>query len=217
MSWLDDWEEYLTEPGDAELIICEAKARLEGLFTEQVQATLDEAKNAEEKLARLKCEIAGLENKKTALIDELHAKENLIVETDKQVPQKYVNAFVRDAIGDFAPGDTVWVLQYKQHRVCCPTCNGAKKILASINGTDTYVQCPSCNGYGTIDEGGWNAVEKKISEIDLTLCFSESYKHLGAWSLNCIRLYGEDISHSKKSLYKTKEEAEAAAKEKNQK
>src|SRR5699024_4201960 len=106
------------------------------------------------------------------LQEELKELEGKKIKAEKDdMPRKYIDAFVRDITGCFAPGDKVFVLQSKAKRTTCNKCNGEKKVKAIIGGEENNIECPKCKGYGAVSEWYDIVEEKQIEDVHLKLCF----------------------------------------------
>ena len=129
----------------------------------------------------------------------------------RDVPRKYIERFVREATGNFAPGDSVWHLQSKYTTEDCPDCHGSKKVSANISGKEIQIDCPTCNGYGFSRKFRYEVVEKTIESIHLILCFNE--ERVSYWDKECVYLRGKDAYTDAKYIFSTKKEAEKRLKE----
>lgn len=208
----NEYEEYYTEPSEAELIIEEAKEKLLNLLTDEVKETMDKVAKAKKQLEKLNGDIQDKGWKLKHLTEKIADMETrLELAETKEMPKKYIAKFVKDATGDFAPGDKVWYLQYKPLRTDCPDCHGKKKVTANVLGKETEVTCPTCDGYGYIRKDDYEIVEKRVSEVKLKLCFYED--RVNYWSRECVYLNGHESYTKPEHIFKTKEEAEEKLKE----
>lgn len=207
--------EYFEEPGEADLVIQKAKDDLYGLLKQEVRETLQNVSEAKNTLKNVQSQVreakADLERMKFKFKQE---RERFEKAKDTDIPKEYLSRMVRAVVGDYAPGDTVWTIKRTGSTKTCPMCHGEKRLIAWITEANVTITCPKCNGTGCIyvyDKP--EAVERKISEIHLKLCFSKDRANY--WNKECIYLDHDDYTTDLKRIYPTKEAAEAAiAKEK---
>lgn len=139
---------YFTNPDEVDSIIDEATDRLRSLIKDDVKCVIVAYDKARREKANLECDIARLKWEKqhieadveTAKRDAENAKAN-------QIPEIYINNFVKKYTGSYAPGDVVYVADHSYKASKCPTCNGTGEVEVSINGESTIIKCPKCNGY----------------------------------------------------------------------
>lgn len=204
-----EYEEYYTEPSEVDLIIEEAKEKLNDLLTDNVKNAMEKASAAQKRLEELEREIQnkawelkGLKEKVTSMEEKVELAET------RDIPRKYIAKFVKDATGDFVPGDKVWYLQYKGITEDCPDCHRKRKVIANVLGKNTEVACPTCDGYGYLRKTSYEIVPKVVESVQLKLCFRED--RVSYWSRECVYLKGRDSHTNIKHIFKTKEEAEQA-------
>lgn len=202
-------EEYYTEPSEADLIIEEAKEKLFNLLTDDTKKTMNMVANAKNQLAELENEIRNKKWRLGNLTEKINNMEEKLEQAEtRDIPRKYIAKFVKDATGDFVPGDKVWYLQYKGITEECPDCYGKKKVVANILGKETEVSCPTCTGYGYLRKTSYEIVQKEVEEVCLKLCFKND--RVGYWNRECVYLRGIDSAVNIKHIFKTKDEAEQA-------
>lgn len=211
----DDYDEFFKEPGVADSIIAEAQSRLYNALTEAAKAVLDDVKSAKCELASIRQEICLAEVQREQVKQKLEReKEAFENYTRNDLPKEYVRRMVKAATGDFAPGDTVYVLQQSTVRKVCGLCHSEKKVRMKSPDGETYDwQCPRCSGYGYESITTFTVKETTVSEVRLKLCFEA--RSVAYWSRDTIFLRGEDWATPPERLFRTREEAEAAAEEKN--
>lgn len=145
----DGYEDYFTEPSDVDTIIQRAQADIAALFSEKVKQTLDEAAEAEKRLSRLQSEIRSAQYQLIDIESKIKdAQERCDNAELFDIPRRYIQKFVRDATGDYAPGDTVWKIADKGKVEPCCTCGGAKKVKAILGNQEIDIACPECGGQG---------------------------------------------------------------------
>lgn len=210
----EDYEELFSNATGANEIIAQAKAALVALLTDEVKEIIYEAGNKKDELDKLNQELRNVEwqiwHKKKEYKATLERCEQ--AET-RDIPRKYIDKFVRDATGYFAPGDTVWYLAIKSKRIPCDMCNGKSDVLANI-GTDLVkIRCPACSGYGEKSITEKVVEQRRVSSVHLELCFSPD--RVNYWHTYCVYLDRDEYSSDVKRMFKTEEEALAALKGEN--
>ena len=112
------YEEYLREPSEVDGIIEEMKDKLHSLITDEAKGVMNEYRKAKEETDKLNLDISrkrGMINNLNRMIEEL---EEEYEHTDKyKMPRKYIDSFVREYTGYFAPGDKVFIIHNKSERV----------------------------------------------------------------------------------------------------
>lgn len=167
---------YFTNPDEVDSIIDEATARLRDLIKDDVKCVivaydkaLREKNNLECDIARLKWEKQRIEaDVETAKRDAENAKAN-------QIPETYINNFVKKYTGSYAPGDVVYVVDHSYMASKCPTCNGTGKVEAFINGESTIIKCPKCNGYKNERHCHYFVKKDVVETVDLRLCVGKNH------------------------------------------
>lgn len=197
------------EPTEAEQIMGEALSNITALFTDEVKRTIDDASKAKENLERLKYETAIAERKLRDAEERLQEMQKRVDDAELyDVPRKYINKFVKNATGGFAPGDDVYILKDKGGYKPCKTCMGEKKISAIVGGEEVKVQCPTCNGVGSKFVSEKVVAKAKVSDVYLKLCFSAD--RVCYWNTECVYLDRHEFHTDAKRIYRTEEEAVAA-------
>ena len=208
----NDYEEYLREPSEVDGIIEEMKDKLHSLITDEAKGVMNEYRKAKEEANKLDLDISrkrGRINNLNRMIEELEEKYE---HTDKyKMPRKYIDSFVRDYTGNFAPGDKVFVIDRSNKRVTCDKCGGEKKLQAIVDGEEIEINCIKCKGYGAISEPTKTIKETKIDSVRLKLSFDRD--RVNIWSSDCVEVVGREYSVDPKDIFKTYEEAEKSMKE----
>lgn len=212
--YYEDYEEYYSNPSEADVIISEAKEKLGELLTEEVKQTMKQAKEAEYKLEKLQKEIREAEYRLGNLKLE-HQREEKKWETIDQyhMPRKYIKQLVEAVAGDFVPGDTVYAIQSRFDRKDCPLCHGKKTVECTVaDGPENIsIQCPTCNGRGHLSDEVQYVGEFRVNSINVKLCFHDD--HVSYWNHECLYLGSGDWATDPKNVFRTKEEAEKAIEE----
>ena len=217
MEWFEDeYNEVFTEPSEADKIISKAVDELSALLTEEAKNSISAALEAKRKQGEAEDKLRKLERKinhTESYISELEEKcEEALKKADeteiRDIPRRYLNRMVREAIGDYAPGDKVWFLRPVYEHTECPLCHGEKEVDANINGNKARVKCPECGGYGAKGKTVYHVEDAEIKEIRLKLCFDK--ERAMYWNHENIYLYGRERSTPIDSIFATKEEAEKA-------
>lgn len=205
----NDYEDYLIEPSKADELIEEMKDKLHELITDEAKEIMVAYRKAENELSDLNRQITRKKRDIKNLQEELKELEDKQIKADKyDMPRKYIDAFVRDVTGYFAPGDKVFVLQSKSKRVDCNKCNGEKKIKAIIEDEENTIECPKCKGYGSVSEYYDIIEEKEIRDVYLKLCFEESRVRI--WTSDSVYIRGEEYAIQPENIFKTYEDAKKA-------
>lgn len=205
----EEYEDMFCEPSQAEEIIDKAVSDFKALLTDRVMELIKDAAEAEEKLGQMNSEIMSKKFKLSRIEKDIQDAEKRAEESEKFIiPRIYIQRFVRDAIGDYAPGDTVFVIEDKGGRSTCPVCNGGKKIRIDIGGSTHEISCPECGGYGRVHVKKLAVSEKKITDIYLKLCFQED--RVGYWNMENIYLDEHEYCAKLNNIFKTREDAEVA-------
>ena len=129
------------------------------------------------------------------------------IKADKyDMPRKYIDAFVRDITGYYAPGDKVFVLESKVNRIECNKCSGKKNVKAIIKGEESMIECPKCKGYVSVAEYYDIIEEKEITNVHLKLCFEKN--RVAIWTSDSVYLKGKEYATKPEKIFKTYEDAE---------
>jgi len=207
----EDYADCFDEPSEAEQIIQKAADDLKNLLTEAAKNVVAQAAAAKEELESLQNKIRERKCRLSRIEKELAEAERRSETAEMHdIPRKYIKRFVREMVGDFAPGDTVWMIEDDEDDVEwaeCHLCRNRKMIHICAGEVEYDVPCPNCNGSGKVCVRNKIVAEKRISSIRLKLCFGDGVRY---WSKDCIYIEGREYPVPLKSLYKTREEAEAA-------
>ena len=127
------------------------------------------------------------------------------------MPRKYIDSFVRDTTGYFAPGDKVFIIDETTKSIQCDKCNGEKNIKAIIDDEVNTIQCIKCKGYGVVGETVRTIKETTIDNVHLKLVFKKD--RVSLWTRDCVYVRGEEYAVDPKDIFKTYEDAEKSMKE----
>ena len=173
----------------------------------KIQAVIDEYNNAVEYLVNIRGEIAAKENE----LKQLEEKLEYIKSDDKfNMPRMYINKFVTEYTGGYAPGDKVWVISNKYERVVCDCCGGSGKLKINTGVGEKIISCNNCHGNGRVSVPKRVIEERIVERVDLKLCFTD---RVNLWSAECVYCRSCDYHTEPKYIFRTKEEAEQALKE----
>lgn len=207
-----EYEEYLSEPSEVDKIIEEMKDKLHGLITDEAKDMMEDYRNAKEEICVLNREVSRKKIEINTLQQKINELETQYEQIDKyKMPKKYIDSFVRDVTGYFAPGDKVFIIDNKSKRIQCDKCKGEKKVKAIIEGEENTIECPKCRGYGAVSEYSKAIEEKTIDDVHLTLCFKKD--RVGVWTSDSVYVRGQEYAVNPNKIYKTYEEAEKSLKE----
>jgi len=208
----NNYEDYLYEPSKANELMEEMKDKLHELITDEAKEIMEAYRAAEGEISELNKQIGRKKVMIRNLQEELKELEERHIKADKyDMPRKYIDTFVRDITGSFAPGDKVFVLDNRARRVSCDKCNGEKKVVAIIEGEESTIECPKCKGYGTVSEGYDIVEEKQIENVHLKLCFQKD--RVGVWTSDSVYVRGQEYAVKPERIFRSKEDAEKAMKE----
>ena len=208
----DNYEDYLYSSSKADELIEEMKEKLHELITDEAKEIMVAYRKAENELSDLNGQITRKKRDIKNLQEELKELEDKQIKADKyDMPRKYIDAFVRDATGYFAPGDKVFIIDSKSKRVQCDKCKGEKKVNAIIEGEENIIECPKCRGYGTVIDTTTVIEEREIRDVYLRLCFEESRVRI--WTSDSVFVRGSEYAVDPKNIFKTYEDAEKSLKE----
>lgn len=207
-----DYEDYLSEPSEADRIIEEMKDRLHSLIKDEAKGMMETYRKAENELSDLNGQITRKKRDIKNLQEELKELEEKQIKTDKyDMPRKYIDSFVRDTTGYFAPGDKVFIIEKTTKRIQCDKCNGEKNIKAIIDDEVNTIQCIKCKGHGSVGETVRTIKETTIDNVHLKLVFKKDKVSL--WTSDSVYVRGEGYAVDPKYIYKTYEDAEKAMEE----
>lgn len=205
----DNYEDYLYSSSKADELIEEMKDKLHDLITDEAKEIMAAYREAENELSDLNRQITRKKRDIKNLQEELKELEDKQIKADKyDMPRKYIDAFVRDVTGYFAPGDKVFIIDSKSKRVQCDKCEGEKKVNAIIEGEENIIECPKCRGYGTVIDTTTVIEEREIRDVYLRLCFEESRVRI--WTSDSVFVRGSEYAVDPKNIFKTYEDAEKA-------
>lgn len=207
----DDYEDILTEPSEAEMIIEEAKTKLHDLIKNEAISMMEDYSTVKTQLDGLNNEIRSKKYQAERLEKKIKELEEKHEQADKyDMPKKYIDRFVRDITGNFAPGDKVWIIKYDYDWIPCDKCQGKQEITAMIDGKEHKIRCIKCDGTGKVAKSRYSIKETVISEVRLTLCFRDN--RVGVWTKDSIYIKDREYAISPKEIYRSKEEAEKVLK-----
>lgn len=166
-----DYDDYFVEPSEFEKIVNEADENIKELFNERVKSIIDDIKDKEEKIKHKEKRLKELEEKiKQAEIKRVKVENDLkeAEEAENDIPKKYIDKFVNRVTKGFMPGNECWAVQGELKPEQCSLCKG-EPVIVPINGTETRVKCPKCNGKGYISKVVLDAKKRKIEDMILTI------------------------------------------------
>ena len=204
-------EDYgcFAEPSEADLVIDEAKEKLYDLLKDEIKKTIEEANEAKKKLDRLKSDVYTEEYKLSYIKSQQEQEKKKLDELKADhLPREFIRRLVTKYTGDICPGDIVYVIREDHKQRTCPMCGGTQKVNADIDGIPYMVKCPECDGRGYLYDITRYIKEKIVDEVRMKLCFEAD--RVGIWSQDTISLRGQDWNTAPDSLYRSREEAEAA-------
>ena len=188
------------------------KDRLHGLIKDEAKGTMGEYRKAKDELSKLDSDISrkrGIINNLNRMIEEI---EEEYEHTDKhKMPRKYIDSFVREHTGNFAPGDKVFIIDETTKRIQCDKCNGEKNIKAIIDDEVNTIQCIKCKGYGSVGETVRTIKETTIDNVHLKLVFKKD--RVSLWTSDCVEVTGREYAVDPKYIFKSYEDAEKSMKE----
>lgn len=207
-----DYEEYLNEPSEIDRLIEETKDKLHDLIKDEAKGVLAAYVEAKENIKKLNVDILIKKNEISNLQRKIEKLEEEYDHTDKhKMPKKYIDSFVKDYTGNFAPGDKVFIIDRSYKRVTCDKCGGDKKIKAIIDGEKTEITCVKCKGYGSTSNTVKTIKETKIDSVHLKLCFGRD--RVNIWNSDCIEVVGREYSVNPKDVFKSYEDAKKSLEE----
>lgn len=207
----EEYGEYFSEPSEVDLIIDEAKEKLNALLTEEVKQTMEQAKAAKKSLEKIQGEIREAKISLGNLVAEHKRQEQKWENLDQyRMPRQYIKKLVEAVAGDFAPGDTVYAIRTRYGKKDCPMCHGEKTLEGTVTdrpGLITF-SCPTCKGLGYLEDRRLYVEETKVTSVDVKLRFRDD--RVSYWSNDCLYLGNREYSTRPEDIFHTKEEAEKA-------
>lgn len=214
---------YFTNPSEADSIIDEATDRLRDLIKDDVKCAIDAYNKAIREKDNLESNIARLNWEKQRIEDDIEAaKRDAENAKTVQIPEIYVNNFVKKYTGFYAPGDEVYIVAYSYKNETCPVCEGTGKVKVSVGSKHDTFTCPNCNGYEYVQHVYYFVDKDTVESVDLKLCFHKnhanachSYYH--AFEPEHVYLKKHTACISLDCIFRTEAEAQAKADELNKK
>lgn len=201
-----DYEDYYTEPAEAELIIDEAKSRLTDLLKKECKDVLDKVYEARKEFNDKDRLIREKEYKIELLNKQIEELENKKVDIEnRHYPRKLINAMITELTGDFTIGQEVWVADYRYDRSDCTYCRNTGKVEATVGDEVLWIACPKCNGRKYVEQLTVKPKKTAIEGIDMKLCFDGVGNRVSYWSHDTITLTSHDERRSKEGIFATEE------------
>ena len=208
------WDEYYdmyNEPSELDMIVNEALDKIQENVKEVMKLKLEKLAKLDEDIDKKSEELSTLKYKLSTAQSNLSEVEKKAEELEDKMPARYVDRFIHNAIGNFAPGDEVWVVKTKYDSVKCDMCDGIGKVKI-VNSNNNEIICPSCSGRGTTHKS-YCAVEKdKVKDIYLTLGFDKEHRAY-LWSTD--NIYLENSREHSTSIKRIFDNEQAASEECN--
>ena len=211
MYFEDEYGGYYEEPSIADEIIDRAVNEIRDYIVDTAKSALSEYKKAESEKDAIQDEIHKAQYELYRTREDIERAKNELIKEKRDMPSKYIREFVREATGNLAPGDKVYVL--KGQYETCAFCKGTGTVFASISGLgeNVKVNCPKCNGSMGRYRARATVEEDEVKEVRLKLCFEKNRANY--WSTDCVYLCRNgqaDYATPAKNIFLTREEAEAA-------
>lgn len=187
------WDEYYdmyNEPSELDIIVKEALDKIQENVKEAIKVKLKKLAKLDEDVDEKSKELSTLKYKLSIAEMELSKVAKEAEELKDKIPARYVDRFIHNAIGNFAPGDKVWVVKTKYDSIKCDMCDGIGKVKI-VNSNNNEITCPSCSGRGTTSKLYYVVEEDKVRDIYLKLCFDREHE---ARYWNKENIYLESIS-----------------------
>lgn len=221
--------DYETEPNfpEAEEIINESidkfKEFLRGEFVNEYKAIQLAKENNDRTLKNLQEKSNSLTKKE----NELKQREEELAKSEEVQYQKLKAEWFTELGLAFDIGSTVYYIKDVTKLVTCPTCNGTKKVRATITRGDNTlseleINCPTCTSYYGRVQGDkeFEVVEATVIQIDAHISKMKSGNIVVEHTNNSFELITRVWVEDKKghethyfkgcNLYKTKEECQKA-------
>ena len=204
------WNEYYDmydDPSELDMIVEEALSKIQENVKELVKLKLEKLAKLDEDIDEKSNEIVNLKYKLSTAQKNLSEVEKKAEWLEDRMPARYIDRFIHDAIGNFAPGDKVWVVKTKYDSVKCDMCDGTGKVRL-VNSNNTEISCPSCSGRGTTRKSYYIVEEDKVKDIYLKLCFDREHRAC-YWNKENIYLESNDeYSTDVNRIFETEAEAQ---------
>lgn len=208
------WDEYYdmyNEPSELDIIVEEALDKIQENVKEAIKVKLEKLAKLDEDIDEKSKELSTLKYKLSMAQMELSNVAKKAEELEDKIPARYVDRFIHNAIGNFAPGDEVWVVKTKYDSVKCDMCDGIGKVKI-VNSNNNEITCPSCSGRGTTSKSYYVVDEDKVKDIYLKLCFDREHR---ACLWNTENIYLESTSEYSTSIERIFDNEQAAREECN--
>lgn len=205
-----DLEDMFDDMGAAEKVVAQARQQLSELLKDGIKKTIADAAQARKELADLERQITTARYELLKWQREAaKAQEEFEKAQDFDIPQKYIDRITHNLTGDFVPGDKAYVIETDGNYAKCPRCAGKKRIIVQAGDEELAVECPECDGSGTVYVREPPHIEEKtVTNVRLSLCFKKD--RVSLWSRDNLYLDNSDWSTNPKDVYHSPEEARAA-------
>ena len=218
-----DEDMYFTNPSEVDSIIDEATNNLRDLIKDDVKSVIEEYNKAIREKDNLKSDIARLNWEKQHIEADIEtARKDAENSKTNQIPEIYVNNFIKKYTGFYAPGDKVFVVAYTYKDEPCPVCDGTGNVEISVGHKHGTFTCPECHGYKHIKHSSCFVCEDTVESVDLKLCFYKehvaercSYSRDFEQEHVSLKMRGPCIPLNR--IFRTEAEAQAKADELNKK
>ena len=208
------WDEYYdmyNEPSELDMIVEEALDKIQENVKEVMRLKLEKLAKLDEDIDEKSKELSTLKYKLSMAQMELSKVAKKTEELEDKIPARYVDRFIHNAIGNFAPGDKVWVVKEKYDSIKCDMCDGIGKVRI-VNLNNDEIACPGCYGRGTTSKSYYVVEEDKVNDIYLKLCFDRERR---ACLWNTENIYLESSSEYSTSIKRIFDNEQAAQEECN--
>lgn len=208
------WDEYYdmyNEPSELDIIVNEALDKIQENVKEAIKVKLEKLAKLDEDIDEKSKELSTLKYKLSMTQMELSKVARKTEELEDKIPARYVDRFIHNAIGNFAPGDKVWVVKERYDSIKCDMCDGIGKVRI-VNLNNDEIACPGCYGRGTTSKSYYVVEEDKVNDIYLKLCFDRERR---ACLWNTENIYLESSSEYSTSIKRIFDNEQAAQEECN--